>query len=247
MKKVLIAAIAAITVSSNTHAATLAINDAVSVANQANGPHSGEGAVVRLFTTASNAQTQVAMPNGNRFRFGFFLNLDTSADGIAALGTKTVAELTTGPNRFVPLGEGASNDGRGGGNLANLVTSTFGGVAGRLNKSFTGFTWGGDGTAGNTDVAGGLQRGTRLFVMLFDSNSTAGDGSWGLFSGDNWVVPATIGTNTTFTIRLDDVDTAAEVMRGSLGSLHLAPQIPEPSVVVLGLLTGLGLDRKSVV
>ncbi len=150
---------------------------------------------------------------------------------------------TTGPDfvgsindqsRFIPLGYGTSGLGS---NISAL--QQIGAVNGRLANTMTSVTYL-DGTA-NALATGGINRGTRLYMILLNQADTVVGLSTelGVFSATNWTVPATGTANML--LGLKDVDTNGEVFYGSLGSLNLNAVIPEPSVSGMALLAGFGL------
>ena len=184
-------------------------------------------------TTGTPAQT-IKLSNGSFVttsawvRVGFFRGLNT--EGLN--GSDALASIAA---NFVPLGEAGSPAGYGtsGANTIAFNDTTHS-IGGGINDiSF------GTGTA-NTEAAGALSRGTRLFLLIYDSKTAPTE--LGVFSATNWNVPASTLVNTA-NLTLTGVDTAGEVYRGSLGSLVLSPlvPIPEPSTGLLGLLAGLGL------
>jgi len=178
-------------------------------------------------------------------RIGYFNTSSQSATWLTDLRANDVAKINSALQSFVPLGENAATP-----NLGDVPTAAAGpriqarpinGVTqpGRLaggiqNVSPT--------TAGqpNTINANGVPAGSRIFLLVYsDLNSTLNVGEqFGVFSADNWLMPSDpslpLGLNTT------DIDGAAEVFRGTFGSLKLAP-IPEPTTGAMALLAGLGM------
>jgi len=199
-------------------------------------------------TTGTPAQTIKLSGAGNILptawiRVGFFTNL-AAVDFATQLADPTPGILNTIATNFIPLGEPSSAAGYGtpAGNSIDAVP-----VPGAVDGSMT---LGGavndatfvPGTA-NTVVAGGVPRGTRLFLLIYDSQQNPTE--LGIFSATNWLVPASSLVNTanlTLTGVDVNVDGATdEVFRGNLaGALILAP-IPEPSAGLLAMAASLGL------
>lgn len=92
----------------------------------------------------------------------------------------------------------------------------------------------------NSEQAGGLVRGTRIFLLAYNGSSLSNATELGIFSASTWTLPASASLNT-LSMTLTQVDQASEVYRGSIGSLVLAPVVPESSTSALALLAGLGL------
>ena len=188
------------------------------------------------------------LPAGMRLRVGFFVGytgaLDTTLKSPGGVFTLMSSES---PNQFVPLGEPPTRVGYGDNVSANLVTKI---VASQLrwsanitNVSYSGAS--NDGADNNTLATGGPSRGTRLFLLVYNTGDLAATPSspgfeYGLFSDPAWIVPES-GT-ATLSINAALIDQASEVFFGRIGnSLHTAPVVPEPSTTMVSLLAGLGL------
>jgi hypothetical protein len=92
----------------------------------------------------------------------------------------------------------------------------------------------------NSLSAGGLARGTRLFLLIYNAPTADAATELGVFSASTWTVGATA---TNVSLATTSIDTAAEAYRGAIGSLRLAPLnvVPEPSTSLMALLAGMGL------
>jgi hypothetical protein len=89
----------------------------------------------------------------------------------------------------------------------------------------------------NSLSAGGLPRGTRMFLLVFDDPTVAGAAELGVFSAEDagWTLSPTAVNLALATAQLN---LPTEAFRGAIGSLVLAPLvvIPEPATGLLGLL-----------
>jgi len=199
-------------------------------------------------TTLSNPVTLnsgAAMPNGGAMvRLGYFNTALQSGTWLTDLRSNDVAKVNSALQSFIPLGENAATP-----NLGDVPTTagprfaqrTINSVssAGRLAGQIT--TVNPVAAAANTANPGGVPSGSRIYMLVYsDNNSTlTASEEFGVFSSDIWLMPSdgqlNLQLNTT------DIDGAAEVFRGTFGSLKLAPFVPEPSTGLLGLLAGLGM------
>ena len=197
-------------------------------------------------TVALQNSLAVALPAGTDYRIGFFLNYSAALD--SSLRTNSFEFLTnpSNPNRFVPIGVGGNSIGD------NKLSPESPGVKEFEIRDFSGTlrsltTIGNisylDGTP-NTEAAG-LTRGTKLFLFLVNQSEFVGGANmeWGIFSATDWLIPT--GTNNAnLALEIKNIDTAAEVFHGSLGSLKTAP-VPESSSSVLAMtVAAIGLFRR---
>jgi hypothetical protein len=233
MKKVIISLLASIglsygatvTVSPGSPAAEFKVSGGSVITNAAN-----YKILVGFFTDYTHGTSDLA---GSAFRTGLG-NASTTA--------------RTALSSFVPLGGGNANLGPNGftWNISALTGTNAGkfSVNQSLNNAALVFAGTSASNVENRVSPDGLVRGTRLFVLAYDSNSENYNEA-GVFSADTWRIPGGVGmtasTSTSITLVLSQVDTALEVFRGSLGSLVLAPVVPEPTTGVMALLAGLGL------
>jgi len=202
-------------------------------------------------TTLSNPVTfnsGASLTNaGILVRIGYFNVSAQSATWLADLRSlNDVSKINSALQSFVPLGENAAAP-----NLGDVPTAAAGP---RIQaRPINGTTQPGRLAGGiqnvnpttssgpNTLSANGVPAGSRIFLLVYsDNNSTLNLGEeFGVFSADNWLMPSDpslpLGLNTT------DVDGAAEVYRGTFGSLKLGPLVPEPTTGALALLVGLGM------
>lgn len=223
----------------NSFAANITVSDALGAGDTANFHANNGGVTNRVLLKSSGgtilntgaAQTGIT----TKYLLGYFVGFD-SGIGSALSGDNggTLFSALNDPARFVPLGLGVA--GLGSNIAANQRVNP---ANGRLANTMTSVTYL-DGAA-NAASSGGINRGTRLFMILLNQESTTQTLSteFGLFSATNWLIPATGSANITLSLK--DVDTAGEVFQGGLGSLVLAPTIPEASSTALALLAGLGL------
>ena len=179
--------------------------------------------------------------SGGGVVLGFFKGYTTAMN---AQLSKDGAELRSFlADNFVPLGAPGSNVNHGANSAANPVSlrAIAGGgttAAGTIENS----TWAASTGAApaNSLQEGALVRGTRIFLLAYEGQSLAAATELGIFSASTWTIPAAAAVNTA-SFTLTQVNDAAEVYRGSLGSLVLAPIVPEPSTTLVTLLAGLGL------
>jgi len=192
--------------------------------------HGALGTQVTMLSSSGSV-----LPAGSQVRVGFFLNYTPALDSTLKSGNLT--SLLTGANRFVPFGESTSPTGYGNNTETTNDLKDLSGI--RANVTYTGLTYIGsdnDLTAANTSTSGGVARGTKVFLFLYNAQSldTSGAGfEFGLYSASSWSIPAT-GTAAT-SIQLQLVDTNTEVYWGQLGSLHTAAPVPEPTGTLLAL------------
>ena len=92
----------------------------------------------------------------------------------------------------------------------------------------------------NTQDVGGVPAGTRLFLMVWDTAPGSAT-ELGVFSADAAAWRMTASASGANILNTTNVDTPAEIYRGSSGSLVLAPIVPEPSTGVMALLVAAGL------
>ena len=146
---------------------------------------------------------------------------------------------------FVPIGRLGSDPDHGTNSVANPVSlrphpTVVGGStsAGTIENS----TWltSGGAIVANSYQDGGLVRGTRIFMFAYAGTSLETASDLGIYSASTWALPASAAVNT-LSMALTQVDLATEVYRGSLGSLVLAPIVPEPSSSLMALIAGLGM------
>jgi hypothetical protein len=191
--------------------------------------------------TAAGENSNVLATVGSRAVVGFFRGFvddETTRTALSGTGTALTNYIQT---NFVPLGSPAAvGDATGFGatstvavGLVSGATSVSGGVTG-ASLVFA------SGTA-NAFSPGGVNRGTRMFLLVYDAPTSAEATQLGIFSATNWTVPTT--TSSIMSMTLNSIDSQAEVFRGKLGSLILAPinPVPEASSSALALLAGLGL------
>ena len=203
--------------------------------------HGASGTQVSMLNSAG-----IALPAGSQVRLGFFLNYTAALDSTLRSGNLTT--LFTGDNRFIPFGEAASPTGYGTASEATNDLKEISGII-RANVTYAGVNYIGndnDVAAANTLTSGGVARGTKVFMFLYNAQSldTSGAGfEYGLYSASNWLIPATGTANAA--IQLQHVDTNSEVFYGSLGSLRTAVPVPEPTAVTFGLaVMGMALVRR---
>ena len=203
--------------------------------------HGAAGTQVSMLNSAG-----IALPAGSQVRLGFFLNYTAALD--STLRSGNLNTLFTGDNRFIPFGETSSPTGYGTASEATNDLKEISGII-RANVTYAGVNYIGndnDVAAANTLTSGGVARGTKVFMFLYNSQSldTSGAGfEYGLYSASNWLIPATGTANAS--IQLQHVDTNSEVFYGSLGSLRTAVPVPEPTAVTFGLaVMGMALVRR---
>jgi hypothetical protein len=186
---------------------------------------------------------------------GFFRDFTDSEAQRNSLSDPTRGVLSYIANNFVPLGtpnapifasSAVSSSNFGSSSTLGVKTSgtapnTYISASGAVNNAELVFAAG----TPNALVSGGVTRGTRLFVLIYDSADPSTATELGIFSAVSWLVPTT--TSTTASLPLTSVDNASgtyEVYRGAIGSLQLAPIVPEASSGILALLAGLGLAAR---
>ncbi|MES2466927.1 MAG: hypothetical protein V4675_06475 [Verrucomicrobiota bacterium] len=228
--------------SASAHAANILVTSTITtVANGGSLFHGAAGSQVSMLNSAG-----IALPVGSQVRLGFFLNYTAALD--STLRSGNLNSLFTGANRFIPFGELTSPTGYG---TASEATNDIKEIAGIIRASVTyqGITYIGndnDVAAANTLTSGGVARGTKVFMFLYNSQSldTSGTGfEYGLYSASNWLIPAA-GTADA-SIQLQHADTSSEVFYGSLGSLRTAVPVPEPTAVTFGIaVIGMALVRR---
>jgi hypothetical protein len=186
---------------------------------------------------------------GAQVRMGYFSGFDGSNDALlsAALASEDPAVLDAALGRFVPMGENF------GGNvnlgtvtatgLPRITPRTINSVAsqGRLAGQVSNATV----TSGapNSITSSGVPSGTRIFLLVY--NAPVGTATQlGILSASSWTMPTDNLINPV--LNTVDVDTVAEVYRGTLNGSELRlALIPEPSVSLLALVgVGFGLRRR---
>lgn len=194
-----------------------------------------------------------AVPVGSYAVVGFFAGfLDTAADRLA-LSDATNGIRSYVSQKFVPLGQPSSplwadkgvastnfgTAGTVGVTLNGTVPNQYISASGSINNTALVFA---AGTA-NALVVDGVTRGTRLFLLVYNSADPATATELGIYSATTWVVPAAGTTASLPLASIDNATAAYEVYRGGLGSLILAPiiPVPEPATGLLTLIVGLGL------
>lgn len=213
-------------------AATIAVNNTLLAGDTANFHYGDSTTTVRLKDSSG-----ALLPAGTDFRVGFFKNYSSSLDALLASSSFENLMDPFNSNGFVPIGVG--DTGTGDNVTSFLQVREIGGVL-RAITSIPNVSY----LSGTPNIdADGLTRGTRLFLFLVNQPEFSGSPTeWGIFSASSWVIPA-VG-EADLTLAFKDVDTAAEVYRGKLGSLGTAP-VPEPSVSLLALgALALGLRRR---
>ena len=228
--------------SASAHAANISVTSTITTVETGGSLfHGTAGTQVSMLNSAG-----IALPAGSQVRLGFFLNYTAALD--STLRSGNLNTLFTGDNRFIPFGETASPTGYGTASEATNDLKEISGII-RANVTYAGVNYMGndnDVAAANTLTSGGVARGTKVFMFLYNSQSldTSGAGfEYGLYSASNWLIPATGTANAS--IQLQHVDTNSEVFYGSLGSLRTAVPVPEPTAVTFGLaVIGMALVRR---
>jgi hypothetical protein len=221
-------------------AATVSVTSTVTTAN-VHGPVNSQ--------VALKDSSGATLPAGMRVRVGFFVGYTSAMDAVLRAPGGALNLIPGQPVQFVPIGEPPLRAGYGDDTSANNMTKTIASAI-RWNTNFTNVNYVGDpDSAGdnNTIATGGLARGTRLFVMVYNTGSLnpefgAPGFEYGLFSDPSFIVPET-GT-ATLSLNVANIDLASEAFYGTIGnSLHTAllVPIPEPTAGVFALLAGLGL------
>lgn len=218
-------------------AANITISDALSQPADASNYHTlsqaGEAVANRVLikTNAGTIlNTAAATTVVTKYWLGYYV------DGVVPTTAAGFISSITDQAKFIPLGYGVSGLGS---NIS--ANQQIGLTNGRLANTMTSVTYL-DGTA-NALAAGGINRGTRLYLILLNQGDSTlrPTTELGVFSSTAWTVPATGTANMS--LGLKDVDTAGEVIFGSLGSLIMAPAnpVPEPSSVAVSFLALAGL------
>lgn len=237
MKKIILL-LTALSVSTAS-AATVSVASTIPAGGNIHGAANGQ---VVLKDAAGNV-----LPSGMRIRVGFFVGYSGALDAtLRAPGGALELLSPNSANRFIPLGEPPTRVGYGDDTSATNLTKTIAGTV-RWNTNYTNVSYVGgtdDPSDDNTTTDGGVARGTKLFVMVYnteDLNAGAAPGpgfEYGLFSADNFLIPQAGSATTSLNVAL--VDTPLEVYWGLLAtSLHTAP-IPEPATGLLAFLACAG-------
>jgi hypothetical protein len=189
-------------------------------------------------------QNGSSMPNGGGLiRIGYF---NTAAQGerwLFNLRSTNYARVRKALQSFIPLGEnvltpnlgeipapqtalrftqrqinGVLQQGRLAGQITNVVPVL---------------------STPNSVNPGGVPAGSRLFLLVYAFADGNVAGPFGVFSADNWLMPA----DPTLPLQLNttDVDRAAEVFVGTFGPLGLRAVVPEPASGTMALAIGIGL------
>ena len=197
--------------------------------------------------TPSPAATVITGTVGDRVVIGFFRNFNAAAVRAGLISSDRDTVLNYIRDNFVPLGDanapiftanGVAQAGFGNPSTASvtLVSGVPVPTGGSTNVTLTS-------NPANSLTAGGLARGTRMFLLVYDAPTVDEATALGVFSATdaNWTVGATV-TNVSLPLTQLN-DSATEAFRGAIGSLILAPlvPIPEPSVGLLSLFAALGL------
>jgi hypothetical protein len=217
------------------NAATVSVASTIPAGGNVHGPGNTQ---VALKNSAG-----VTLPAGMRVRVGFFVGYTAELDAtLKAPGGVFTLMNSSSPNQFVPLGEPPLRVGYGDDTTATNLTKLIGGTI-RWNTNISNVSYSGAENSpsdNNTIATGGVARGTKLFVLVYNTSSLTPDINaagfeYGIFSDSSFIIPETGTATTSLNVAL--VDVASEVYYGALGnSLHLAPIIPEPSVGLLSLL-----------
>jgi hypothetical protein len=171
---------------------------------------------------------------------GFFRNYTAAMNPMLADPNRSVLDFVA--QNFIPIGTLNSDADYGTNSVANpvslrpIVGPPPGTTAAGTIENSTWLTAGG----ANTVQDGGLVRGTRIFVLAYDGLSLSTATDLGIYSASTWTLPTSTILNT-LSMSLPQTDVLAEVYRGSIGSLILAPVVPEPSTSLMALLAGLGM------
>jgi hypothetical protein len=190
------------------------------------------------------------LPNGGALiRIGYFNAAAQGASWLLDLQSEDVGRINSAMGAFVPLGENAARPDLGSIPAANaaprFTQRTINNVVeqGRLAGQIANITpvVG----APNSLNGGGVPAGSRIALVVYsdlDSVLNLGE-EFGVFSADIWLMPADGGLNLQ--LNSTNVDVAAEVFRGSIGSLRLDRIVPEPSTfLTLSGLAGLMALRR---
>lgn len=183
---------------------------------------------------------------GGLIRIGYFNTALQGPTWSTDIRSTDPAVAATAMQAFIPLGETAGaplGTGAGTSTGPRFATRTISSVSytGRLAGQVT-LVSSTTGTA-NTASAAGVPAGTRISMLVYsDGNTIMLPGEqFGIFSADNWLMPADSGLNLQ--LNSNDVNLATEFYRGTSGSLRLSgfAVVPEASSSTLALLAGLGL------
>ncbi len=197
------------------------------------------------------------IPTNSAIQVGFFRGFIDNVETRRALSDPTRAVLDYVNSNFVPLGvpnspalAAVTNAGFGSPSSVAITTSNSS-IGGSITSTAGGNPLTFASGAANALTAGGVNRGTRLFLVIYNNADPALATELGIYSaatgagptGTAWAVPT--NTSTVTSMVLSGIDDPTEVFRGSLGSLVLAPIVPEPTVAMSGLLAvGLLLGRR---
>ena len=188
-------------------------------------------------------------------RVGYFSNYSQTGTNDAPVVPQAFRDLLSEPSIgikatisafFVSIGEGRTNFGP----ITDWsITALSGSLAGKssVNKTLNdaGLVFSSD--PANSISANGVPRGSRIFILAYDTENFNDAAQIGIYSGlsatsGQWYIPTT--NVTTATLNLSFIDSSAEVFRGSIGSLVLAP-VPEPSSLTLvAAVLAFGLHRR---
>lgn len=192
----------------------------------------------------------------HHIRIGYFSNYSQTGTNAAPVAPEAFRTLLADPTRtifdtiathFVPIGEGRANLGI---QKDWSITALTGALAGKfsVNTSLNDASLVFSADPANSVSSGGLPRGTRLFLLAYNTEDPSQATELGIFSGSSstagqWYVPTTAATSVALNLGLVDsvAATGLEVFRGRIGSLVLAPIVPEPSTGLLALIAGCGL------
>jgi hypothetical protein len=239
MKKILLAL--SLLTAAASQAATVSVASTITAANSPHGAVNGQ--------VALKDQSGTTLPVGMRIRVGFFVGYTAAMDATLKLPGGALNLIPGSPVQFVPIGEPPTRPGYGDDTSTTNVTKLIASAV-RWNTSYTNVNYVGaenDALDNNTIADGGLARGTKLFVMVYNTGSLTPNFAdpnfqYGLYTDASFIVPET--GSATLSINVANVDTAADVFYGALGaSLHTAALtiIPEPSTGIFALIAGLGL------
>jgi hypothetical protein len=192
-----------------------------------------------------NATTPLSLVTGG-IAIGFFRNYTAAMNPMLADETTGVLDFVA--QNFIPIGRFTSDVDYGTNSVANplslrptVAPAPPGTTAAGTIENSNWLAAGGAVTA-NSVQDGGLVRGTRIFVLAYDGVSLESASFLGIYSASTWTISTSAAVNT-LSLTLTQADIAAEVYRGSIGSLILAPVgvIPEPSTSLMALLAGVGM------
>lgn len=173
---------------------------------------------------------------------GFFKGYTSAMN--AAIGGDGSEFRSFMANTFVPLGLPNSDVDYGTQAAANPVRLLNSLVAGETTATGTleNSAWLASSASilANSVQDGGLVRGTRIFLVAYNGGSLESATDMGIFSASTWTLSTSAAVNT-LSMSLTQVDLSTEVYRGALGSLVMAPIVPEPSTSLMALFAGMGL------